>query len=159
TRLAVDIFPGQLRDRDLPERILLTLAQHSIDPHRLELEITESILVQDLESAKDVLAPLRAAGACITLDNFGTGYSTLYHLQSFRLDKVKIDRSFVARLSEAGDPSRLFNALAGLGHGLGLKVAAEGVESLPLSDTLLENGCEEGQGSWFGAPLCASDAT
>ncbi|HEY4211076.1 MAG TPA: EAL domain-containing protein [Steroidobacteraceae bacterium] len=157
-KLAVDIFPGQLKDRELPVRILLTLAQYNIDARRLELEITESVLVQDLEGAKDVLAPLRAAGATVTLDNFGTGYSTLYHLQNFKLDKVKIDRSFVAEMGSNREQPRLFNALAGLGHGLGLKVAVEGVESLLLSDTLIENGCEEGQGPWFGAPLSAQES-
>ena len=155
--LAIDIYPGQLKDPELPQRILQTLAQHGMPTSRLELEITESALVQDVEAARQIVEPLRSAGARITLDNFGTGYSSLYHLQSIKLDKVKIDRSFAEQWCTSEQKSRVFAALAGLGHGLGLKVAAEGLPGAPSMQSLLESGCEQGQGSWLGDAVSATE--
>ena len=96
--LALDIFPSQLKDRTLHATILSVLAESGVAPGRLELEITESALVRDLEGAREVLGSLREAGVRIVLDNFGTGYSSLYHLRNFKLDKIKIDRSFIETL-------------------------------------------------------------
>ena len=101
--LALDIYPSQLKDRTLHAKILSALEASGVAPARLELEITESALVRDLEAAQEVLGSLRMAGVKISLDNFGTGYSSLYHLRNFRLDKIKIDRSFVGSLGIAGE--------------------------------------------------------
>ena len=142
-------FFGELRDSLLAARIVRTLAETGIAPARLELEITESAFVADLDQAREALAGLRAAGVRIALDNFGTGYSSLYHLRSFRIDKVKIDRSFVRGVAERGEAASIVSALAGLGHGLGLTIAAEGVDGQEQEAGLLGSGCEQGQGRWF----------
>jgi predicted signal transduction protein with EAL and GGDEF domain len=156
-RLAIDLFPGQLKDKDLPARILKILAEHSIAPSRLELEVTESALVHDVTAAEITLGALHDAGVRITLDNFGTGYSTLYHLRKCKLDKIKIDPIFVAGMSAEREKARLVNALVGLGHGLGLTIAAEGIENASESSSLALNGCQEGQGSWIGKALSVED--
>ena len=155
--LAVDVFPAQLKDRDLAARVLRILAEHGVETRRLELEITESALVQHLDAATDLFTPLRAAGVRITLDNFGTGYSTLYHLRSFKLDKVKIDRRFVGELASTPDAVRVVNALVGFGNGLGLQIAAEGIEAPGANDLLRLSGCQEGQGAWLSSPLDATE--
>ncbi len=96
--LSFNISPSQLKDRTLGLRILSILGEAGLSPRRLEIELTESALVQDLEGAQQVLGALRDAGVHIALDDFGTGYSSLYHLRNFKIDKVKIDRSFVANM-------------------------------------------------------------
>lgn len=144
--LSVDILPGQLKDRDLGKAILETLARSKLDASRLELEIPESMIVHDLEAAKAALVPLRRAGVRIALDNFGTGYSNLYHMQEFRIDKVKIDRRLVENMDEA-ETGRVVRALAGLGQGLGLTVSADGISGPAAGSSLLKAGIEVGQPS------------
>jgi diguanylate cyclase (GGDEF)-like protein len=156
-RLAIDLFPSQLKDKDLPGRILGILAEHSIAASRLELEVTESALVHDVNAAEITLGALHDAGVRITLDNFGTGYSTLYHLRKCKLDKIKIDPIFVAGMSTERDKARLVNALVGLGLGLGLTIAAEGIENASTGASLVGNGCQEGQGDWVGVAVSAEE--
>lgn len=144
-KLSIDLLPGQIQDRKLGDAIGEVLSRHSFAPERLELEIAESIIVADLEGAKSALAPLRAAGVKVTLDNFGTGYSNLYHMQEFAFDKVKIDRRFTDRLGE-DDADKVIKALAGLGHGLGLIVSADGQSDFANRKALLRSGVEQGQG-------------
>ena len=158
-RLAIDLFPGQLQDLQLPAAILRVLAEHGIEPCRLELEVTESALVGDLRAADTMLKPLCAAGVRITLDNFGTGYSTLYHLRACKLDKIKIDPVFVAGMSSERDKARLVSALVGLGQGLGLTIAADGILTAGQSAQLTISGCQEGQGEWISAPVSAAETT
>lgn len=152
--LAVDVLPAQLRDRDLGTTILKTLAEAEIAPARLELDVAESLIVKDLEAAKTALEPLREAGVRIVLDNFGTGYSTLYHIREFGFDKVKIDRRFVASMEEK-DAAKVVRALAGLVRGLGLAVSAEGVGAT-ANPLLIASGIDEGQTS---ASLVSEEAT
>jgi len=154
--LALDIYPSQLKDRTLHSKILSALEASGVAPERLELEITESALVRDLEAAQEVLGSLRAAGVKISLDNFGTGYSSLYHLRNFRLDKIKIDRSFVESLGSQ-ESGEFVNALVGLGRGLGLTVTAEGVDDSEQRASLLTTGCEQGQGVLFSKAVPAED--
>ncbi len=142
TRLSIDIFPGQLRDANLGQTILSILKTCNFDPHRLEVEIAEATLVRDFETAKQALAPLRETGVTMTLDHFGTGYSNLYHIQEFKLDKVKIDRRFTENLNDDRS-ARMMRALAGLGHGLGLTVTADGIEG--DASPLISSGIEHGQ--------------
>lgn len=156
--IAVDIFPGQLSDRLLSARIVRILNESGIDPRRLEVEVTESALVAQMDDARPLLAQLRGAGVRIALDNFGTGYSTLYHLRNLPLDKVKIDRSFIAAAAEGGEGESIVRALTGLGQGLGLTVAAEGSFDPGQEATLLGNGFDEGQGA-AGMVLDATEAT
>jgi EAL domain-containing protein (putative c-di-GMP-specific phosphodiesterase class I) len=151
--LAFDIYPTQLRDRGLKSRIISVLERTGLAPNRLELEITESALVQDLDSAQETLGFLHALGVRIALGNFGTGYSNLYHLRNFRLDKIKIDRSLVESLASENESAKIISALVGLGHGLGLTVSAEGIKSLEEGASLLSTGCEQGQGVMFGKAL------
>jgi diguanylate cyclase (GGDEF)-like protein len=152
--LALDIFPSQLKDPALHSRILAVLKASGVAPARLELEITESALVRDLEGARNILGNLRQAGVRIVLDNFGTGYSSLYHLRNFKLDKIKIDRSFIETMGSR-ESSEIVNALVGLGHGLGLTIIADGVEGSAQRASLLTTGCEQGQGFFFSRAVAA----
>ncbi|MGH8136852.1 MAG: putative bifunctional diguanylate cyclase/phosphodiesterase [Steroidobacteraceae bacterium] len=156
--LAVDLFPGQLKDRELKAAVVTLLSDCGLPPQRLEIAITESALVQDLEAAQEVLGGLREAGVRIALDNFGTGYSSLYHLRNFKLDKIKIDRSFIERMGSKRESAAIVNALVGLGEGLGLTVAAEGIDSAQQQALLLRSGCEQGQGHLFSDALSAEAA-
>lgn len=144
--LSMDLFPGQLRDPNLTGTILGVCRDAGFDPHRLELEVAESTIVRDLDAAKAVLTPLRRAGVQVTLDHFGTGYSNLYHMQEFRLDRVKIDRRFVENMGEA-EAARVVRALAGLGQGLGMAVTADGLAGSSSSASLLAAGVHVGQSS------------
>ena len=144
--LSIDIFSGQLKDKELWRSILAILDRVGLNPDRLEVEITESMIVHDLEAAKAALGPLRDAGVSIALDNFGTGYSNLYHMREFKLDRVKIDRRFIEDM-DAEDASRMIQALAGLGRGLGLAVSAEGIQGERNNSSLLRSGVDEGQSS------------
>jgi EAL domain-containing protein (putative c-di-GMP-specific phosphodiesterase class I) len=121
------------------------LAASGVAPERLELKITESALVHDLEGAQEIVGALRKTGVRIVLDNFGTGYSSLYHLRNFTLDKIKIDRSFIDTLGSL-ESAGIVDALVGLGHGLGLTIVADGVEQSSQRASLLSTGCERGQG-------------
>ena len=152
-----NISPSQLEDRAVGLRILSILGESGLSPHRLEIEITESALVQDLESAKWILGGLRNAGVRIALDDFGTGYSSLGHLRHFKIDKIKIDRSFIHNMENEPEASAFVCALLGFGHGLGLTVTAEGVEQLAQATTLLQHGCDEAQGYLYGHAMPAAD--
>jgi diguanylate cyclase (GGDEF)-like protein len=156
-KLSVNIYQSQLKDRLLPARILRILQETGIAPERLEMEITESALVADMESAQIVLGSLRNAGVRISLDNFGTGYSSLYHLRNFKLDKIKIDRSFIRAAASERASAGIISALVALGHGLGLTIAADGIEGVDQEMSLVSSGCEEGQGILFSAPICRED--
>ena len=155
--LAFNISAVQLHDRTLGLRVLSILGQAGLPPSRLEIEITESALVRDLEAAKDVLGALRDAGVTIALDDFGTGYSSLYHLRNFKLDKIKLDRSFVQNMGSERESAEIIAALIGLGRGLGLTITAEGIEQAGEGAELLIKGCQQGQGFFYGRPLPATD--
>ena len=142
TRLSIDVLPGQLTDQELGASILGIAQDCGFSLDRLEIEIAESLLVRDLPGAQRALAPLREAGVKMTLDHFGTGYSSLYHIQEFKLDKVKIDRRFTENLADERS-AKVMRALAGLGQGLGLIVTADGVEG--SSSPLLPSGIEHAQ--------------
>jgi EAL domain-containing protein (putative c-di-GMP-specific phosphodiesterase class I) len=153
--LSFNISPAQLKDPGLGLRIISILGEAGILPSRLEIEITESALVNDLEAAKTVLGSLRDAGVRIALDDFGTGYSSLYHLRNFRVDKIKIDKSFVERMGRERESAEIVSALVGLGRGLGLTVTAEGIEGKEQNAALLAQGCDQGQGFLFSEAVPA----
>ena len=155
--LSFNISPLQLRDRALGLRILAILAETRLPPHRLELEVTESALVSEAETAQKVIGDLRAVGVRIALDDFGTGYATMSQLLSLRFDKIKIDRSFVNRLGKDPQSDVIVRATIGLAKGLGLTTTAEGVEEGEQLETLRANGCLQGQGFLFGKAIPASD--
>ncbi|KJC44728.1 hypothetical protein UP06_18915 [Bradyrhizobium sp. LTSP857] len=155
--LAFNVSPVQLRDPTLGLRLLSILAQTGFNPRRLEIEITESALVENIEVAQTVIDQLRQVGVRIALDDFGTGYSTLSQLLSFHLDKIKIDRSFVSRLEQSEESQVIVRAILGLAKGFGLTTTAEGVEDAGQLAYLQANGCTEGQGYLFSKAIPAAD--
>ncbi|WP_018262931.1 putative bifunctional diguanylate cyclase/phosphodiesterase [Methylobacterium sp. WSM2598] len=152
-RLAVNIAPQQFQDRWLAERILAILTETGFPPNRLEVEITESALVQDLEATRATLTSLQNLGVRIALDDFGTGYSSLYHLRELRFDKLKIDRSYVDSITMSDERAKLVDAIIKLGTSLGLTTTAEGIETAASVEWLSGQGCDFGQGYLFGAPM------
>jgi diguanylate cyclase (GGDEF)-like protein len=156
-KLAFNISPLQLRNASLGLRILTILGDTGFDPHRLEIEITESALVDNLEVAQRIIEQLRQAGIRIALDDFGTGYATLRQLQTLHLDKIKIDRSFVDRVSNDNESMVIVRAILGLASGLGLTTTAEGIEDAEQLAYLKANGCTEGQGYLFGKAVPARE--
>ena len=156
--LSFNISPVQLRDRGLGLRLMKILADTGLPARRLELEITESALVRDLEGAQEILGAIRETGVRIALDDFGTGYSSLYHLRNFKLDTIKIDRSFVESMAHDRDAAAIVKALVGLGSGLGLSVTAEGVEDAQQQALLAEEGCDQAQGFLFSRAVPADEA-
>jgi diguanylate cyclase (GGDEF)-like protein len=155
--LAFNISPIQLRDPTVGLRILSILGQTGFSPRRLEIEITESALVENVEVVQTVIDDLRRAGVRIALDDFGTGYATLTQLLSFHLDKIKIDRSFVLHLDKCDDSLVIVRAILGLAKGLGLTTTAEGVEDAAELACLKANGCAEGQGYLFSKAIPAAE--
>lgn len=153
TLLACNVSPLQLRDRSLPAMIRAALETTGLPPHRLELEITESAVVGDLELAGDLLGELKALGVRLALDDFGTGYSSLRHLQALPFDKIKIDASFVGSMIGNAGSRKIVAAVIGLGRSLGLTTVAEGVEERETVALLDELGCDLGQGWLFGRPM------
>jgi len=140
-------FSGrQISDPKLALRILDILTRASFPPDRLMIEVTESAVVQRLEDAKATLQELRDVGVRIALDDFGTGYSGLYHLRELELDTIKIDRTFVGQMLEKPQEARIVKAIVSLGHALGLKTTAEGIQSEDMVGRLLKLGCDTGQG-------------
>jgi diguanylate cyclase (GGDEF)-like protein len=156
--LAFNVSPVLLRDSAFALRVLAILARTGFAPGRLELEITESALVRDLQAAQTCLGGLRSAGVRIALDDFGTGYSSLYHLRNFQVDRLKIDRSFVESMARDKNSAAIVRALVGLGEGLGLEVTAEGVETAAQQRLLIDQGCGQAQGFLYSEALCADEA-
>ena len=149
-RISVNVSPSELQDTALPNRILAILTQEQLAPRRLEVEITESALISNVELAKSILTALRGFGITICLDDFGTGYSSLNHLRELKFDKIKIDRSFVQLMQENPDSAMIVDAILGLTHNLNLPAVAEGIESQDALAFLTSKGCEFGQGYYFG---------
>jgi len=158
-RLSVNVSPMQLKDPLLASRLLSTLEEEKFPPSRLDVEITESALVDDVDTARATLAALQAEGVRISLDDFGTGYSSLYHLRAFRFDKVKIDRSFVLAMQHDEESGRIVDAILSLLKHLGVTTVAEGVETVEVLRRLAENGCEIGQGFYFGKAMTLGEAS
>jgi predicted signal transduction protein with EAL and GGDEF domain len=156
--LAINISPHQLRDHDLPERLLAILVETGFAPGRLEVEVTETALVNDIESARRILTSLQNIGIRVALDDFGTGYSSLYHLRELNFDKIKIDRCYIQTLAESLESTKIVNAILGLGQSLGLLTTAEGIETEANSQWLARQGCSFGQGYLFGRPMPANEA-
>lgn len=155
--ISVNVSPLEFLIGDLPERVEAVLRDTGLDPERLELEITESIMVSDAEKALATLGRLRALGVGIALDDFGTGYSSLSYLHRFPLTTLKIDRSFVAKLGETLESVAITRAVIQLGHALGIRVVAEGVETPEQLDFLIVEGCDLAQGYLLGRPRQAHD--
>ena len=156
-RIAVNLSPAQFRSPGLLQVIVGALAASGLAPDRLELEITETILLQNSEATLDMLYRLRELGIRVAMDDFGTGYSSLSYLQSFPFDKIKIDRSFVKDIAESTGSLNIVRAVAALAKGLGMAATAEGVETSEQLDRIRSEGCTEMQGFLFGRPMPARD--
>jgi diguanylate cyclase (GGDEF)-like protein/PAS domain S-box-containing protein len=151
-QIAVNLSPVQFKHGDLPALVHSVLFDTGLAPHRLELEITEGVLIDDFTRAMSVLRRLKALGVKIAMDDFGTGYSSLSYLQSFPFDKIKIDQSFIAGLGKSPQSSAIIRAVLGLARGLSVPVLAEGVETKEQLAFLQQEACEEIQGFLIGRP-------
>ncbi|SIN62168.1 PAS domain S-box-containing protein/diguanylate cyclase (GGDEF) domain-containing protein [Parasphingorhabdus marina DSM 22363] len=155
--VAVNLSPSQMRSPNLIPTIVSALAATGVDPSRLELEITESVLMSDSQNNVELLHKIRSLGVRIALDDFGTGYSSLNYLRSFPFDKIKIDRCFVEDVDSREDCRAIIRAVTGLASSLGMVTTAEGVERDGQLDQLKEDGCVQVQGYLFSKALPATE--
>jgi predicted signal transduction protein with EAL and GGDEF domain len=151
--LSVNISPWQLRDAWLAQKIIKVMTETGFPANRLEIEITESALFDNLALAQSIVGSLKNQGARLALDDFGTGYSSLAHLRALPFDRIKIDKSFVISLNESADSAAIVNAIASLGESLNLPITAEGVEDASIEARLKALGCAKAQGWYYGKPL------
>ena len=157
--VAVNVSPLQFRQLDFFAVVKRIVDETGFDPARLELELTESTLIGNVESAQAVMNRLKSLGVRLALDDFGTGYSSLQYLRRFPFDKLKIDRSFVLSIEKAADAAAIVHAVVSLGRGLGMKVTAEGVETADQHLFLRAAGVHSMQGYRFGKPMTRDDIT
>ena len=158
-KISVNISPAQFKDPLLAQRILKVLSVTGFPAARLELEIMERILLDDLDQALAVITSLKNSGVGVSVDDFGTGYASLAQLRSLPFDRIKIDRRFIASLLDDRHNDALVRAIATLGKGLKMPITAEGVETEPLRLKLVELGCSDAQGWVFSRALSAADVT
>jgi diguanylate cyclase (GGDEF)-like protein len=156
-RLAVNLSPAQFRDRGLVRTVVSALAASGLSANRLELEITESVLLQDSAANMTMLHDLKALGVRISMDDFGTGYSSLSYLRSFPFDKIKIDQTFVRDILDDSDAMAIIKAVLDLGSSMGIVTTAEGVETLEQLNALRGQGCAEIQGYFISRPAPAAE--
>tara|TARA_R110001606_G_scaffold286030_4_gene434347 strand:- start:542 stop:2215 length:1674 start_codon:yes stop_codon:yes gene_type:complete len=153
--VSVNISPVQLLDPWLAQKIVKLLVETGYPPHRLEIEITESALFENLSLAQSIVGSLKNQGIKIVLDDFGTGYSSLAHLRALPFDRIKIDRSFVTSILHNPESKAIVKAINGLGQSLGMPITAEGIEDEETESELRNIGCSKGQGWQYGRPLSA----
>ncbi len=156
-QVAVNLSPIQFRHGDLPQLVHSVLLETGLASRRLELEITESVLIGDFSRAASILRRLKLLGVRIAMDDFGTGYSSLSYLQAFPFDKIKIDRAFICNLDRNAQSAAIVRAVIGLGRGLNLPVVAEGVETKDQLAFLSREACDEVQGYLLGRPAPIED--
>ncbi len=150
--IAINLSPVQFRDRDLPALVHTILLETGLAAHRLEIEITENVLIGDFSRALSIMRRLKALGIRISMDDFGTGYSSLAYLQAFPFDKIKIDQSFISSVVANPQSAAIVRAVIGLARGLNLPVIAEGVETQDQLSFLTQESCDEVQGYYVGRP-------
>ncbi|HSV21955.1 MAG TPA: EAL domain-containing protein [Xanthobacteraceae bacterium] len=156
-KVAVNLSPAQFRNKNLVSMVTLAVANSGIAANRLELEITETIMLQNSEATLAVLHMLRSFGVRISMDDFGTGYSSLSYLRSFPFDKIKIDQSFVRDLDKGGEAIAIIHAVSWLGKSFGMTTTVEGVETKSQLEQVRSEGCTEAQGYLFAKPQPASE--
>ena len=152
-RVAVNLATAQFKGSDVPRLVAEVLAATGLHPSRLELEITETGVMQDMRDAIEVLRALASLGVTLAIDDFGTGYSSLSYLRKLPVDKIKIDRSFVSEVAVDEDAAAVARAMVGLAHSLRLAVVAEGVETAEQASFMRSTQCEYGQGYLYGRPM------
>ena len=150
---AVNVSPIQFRQGNLVATVKTALQQEGVEPHRLEIEITEGVLLSHTEATISTLKELQGMGIRIAMDDFGTGYSSLSYLRRFPFDKIKIDKSFTSDLGDCHDADSIIKAVIKLGASMGMKSNAEGVETVEQANLLREQGCDEVQGFYFSHPM------
>jgi EAL domain-containing protein (putative c-di-GMP-specific phosphodiesterase class I) len=158
-RVAVNLSARQFAQKSLLQDVARIIAESGLTPESLELEITESMVMQNAEHATETLQKLKAMGVSLAIDDFGTGYSSLAYLKRFPIDCIKIDRSFIKDIPVDADDMAITKGVIALGHSLRLKVVAEGVETAEQRDFLQANDCDEFQGFLFSKPLAAEEVT
>jgi diguanylate cyclase (GGDEF)-like protein/PAS domain S-box-containing protein len=152
-QIAVNLSPAQFMHGDVVSLVHSILLETGLSPGRLELEITEGVLIEDFDRGLALLRRLKALGVRISMDDFGSGYSSLSYLQAFPFDKIKIDRAFVINLGRNPQSAAIIRAVIGLGHGLEMSIVAEGVETQEQLGFLADEGCDVVQGYFLGKPL------
>lgn len=155
--MSVNVSPIDFRQRDFVDNLAAILKQSGLPPARLELEITESVLMQNVDETVDILQKIKAMGVRLALDDFGTGYSSLSYLRRFPIDVLKIDQSFVRGLNVNSQDAQLISAIIGMGKSLELNIIAEGVETVEQLNFLKAQQCEEGQGFLFSKAVPPKD--
>jgi len=155
--IAVNVSAIDLRRTDLTDTIANTLIERELSPHYLELEITESMVMQDVDMVIGTLRRLRSLGISISIDDFGTGYSSLAYLKRFPVKRLKIDRSFICDVADKRDGNVIPKVIIDLAHALGMTVIAEGVETANQYNILRDLGCDEIQGYFTGRPMPAAE--
>jgi len=155
--IAVNLSPAQFKGRNLVQVALNALASTALQPNRLDLEITETVFLQDEANTLATLHQLRDIGVRISMDDFGTGYSSLAYLKRLPVDELKIDKSFVLGMQSDADDAQIVRSTIDLAHNLGLSVVAEGVENAAVWDLLRELNCDQAQGFHMGRPMAAAD--
>jgi EAL domain-containing protein (putative c-di-GMP-specific phosphodiesterase class I) len=156
-RIAVNVSGHQIRQSNFVEEVAKTLSETGLSPADLELEITESTIMQEDEATDRAFLELDELGVSVALDDFGTGYSSLSYLRRFPIHRLKIDRSFVARIPDDPEDMAVTAAIVAMAHQLLLPVVGEGVETIEQAQSLTEIGCDELQGYLFSKPVSASD--
>jgi EAL domain-containing protein (putative c-di-GMP-specific phosphodiesterase class I) len=155
--IAVNISAIEFRNEHFLEGVFTILQDTGLNPRRLELELTETVLMKRAETTESVLKELRAGGVHLAVDDFGTGYSSLSYLRKFPVDSLKIDQSFVRQVTSKPDDTAIVAAVIGMGRSLNLRVIAEGVETQAELEFLQAHQCDEAQGYYFSRPLPAQE--
>ena len=156
-KLALNISPTDLKNQSMIVELLATLKRHQFDPARIELEITESAFIEEIDTVNSIVGWLKSEGLTISIDDFGTGYSSLQHLKSLPFDKIKIDQSFIRDMETNQESKKIVQAIIALANSLGVPTTAEGVELEPNLSILSQLGCSYGQGFLIARPLKAED--
>jgi EAL domain-containing protein (putative c-di-GMP-specific phosphodiesterase class I) len=156
-KVAINVSPIQFRQKDFVASVNHVLTDSGIDAQRVELELTEGVIIADADLAEHSMIDLRALGVHMVLDDFGTGYSSLIYLRRFAFDKIKIDRSFLESMEESGESAIIVRSIVDLGRSLGLRVTAEGIETEEQARFLRSINCDELQGFLFARPMSVED--
>ena len=153
----INLFAPAIEDLSLPDRISRELSGRGLAATAVTVEVTEDVIVSNLDSVRTVLNRLRGSGTRVSIDDFGSGYSALSYLRDLPADEVKLDRSFISSILFDGRAAAVVSAVVELAHSLGLTTVAEGIENAATADRLRELGCDVGQGFYFSPPLTADE--
>ncbi|MBN8933756.1 MAG: EAL domain-containing protein, partial [Rhizobium pusense] len=156
--VSINVSPVQLSSANIPQQVALALDKHGLTPSRIEIEVTETAMVENSDAVAAVLRALRALGVGIAMDDFGTGYSSLAHLREFELDRIKIDRSFISGSHTDAGSAAVVRAVTGMAKDLNIFTTGEGVENEEQLASLIALGCSTAQGYLLGKPLDISKA-